>query len=94
MLAAPPRSPCHRCGGLDALPWGACRTCTARVERVAKAADFAAAAFALVARVSDRCLRRGCPGDCRASRMAAAAAREALALMPTAQTSPSLEVAA
>jgi hypothetical protein len=74
--------PCHRCGGLDALPWGACRTCSDRVERVALAADFASAAFGIVARVSDRCLRRGCPGDCDAARQAAAAAREALAMIP------------
>jgi hypothetical protein len=93
VLTAPPE-PCHRCGGVDVLPWSACRTCSDRVERVAVAATFASAAFALVARISDRCLRLGCPGDCRAARMAAAAAREALALMPTAQTSPSLEVAA
>jgi hypothetical protein len=46
------------------------------------AANFAGAAFALVARISDRCLRLGCPGDCRAARMAAAAAREALAMIP------------
>lgn len=93
MLTAPPE-PCHRCGGVDVLPWSACRACADRVERVAKASNYISAAFRLVSDVSERCMRLGCPGDCRAARETAAAAREALALMPTAQASPRLEVAA